>query len=179
MISVANRFNTTRVSKRTFSQPSDHVGSVSPNFSHHINRDRLVLLSSVSRIYTPYVLLYMTHTHFISVIHMEQSQEANLFNTLHTEYSQDEMNSAFQTIEKFQYMHPTESIEERACVYALEKVKHSEVGSTVDHARRRIVYWYQKLVHFHQFGLLPEKYFTVFPGPGMHFDVRRRDDTPG
>lgn len=92
----------------------------------------------------------------------EMSEEAKLFDTLHSEYSNRDMMIAFETIDDFQYS--LDDPKMMACEYAKLKTERTKEGRELDRARRTILHWYQKVVYFHRFGLLHNRFLHEFPG---------------
>jgi len=93
----------------------------------------------------------------------QNMQQGPLFNTLLTEYSDPLILDALGLIEVFAKKYPKDDIE---YAYEFLVLKHANdpVGRELDHARRRLVSWYQKVAMFYEFNLLSSTYFDAIPG---------------
>ncbi|EGD75266.1 hypothetical protein PTSG_06919 [Salpingoeca rosetta] len=91
---------------------------------------------------------------------MKSGSEASLFNDILSEYSSPQMLDSLRTLRRFYDTHQ----DDYAAVFIEEYKHNSDQAWELEHARRRVEAWYSKVMHFHQFDLLHDKYLSVFPG---------------
>eukprot|EP00043_Microstomoeca_roanoka_P006404 m.2016 g.2016 ORF g.2016 m.2016 type:complete len:246 (-) comp1339_c0_seq1:307-1044(-) len=92
---------------------------------------------------------------------MRSTSEAQLFDSVLTEYSSPQMLDSLQLLWRFHDLHPNDYSETFLRLYR----DKTEEGTQLEHARRRVEAWYSKVIYFHEFDLLHYKYLSVFPGP--------------
>ena len=92
----------------------------------------------------------------------QSTQEAGLFDTLYTEYSQHDMLAAMELLQDLR-----EDIgpEEYPYEYFRLKQEHDDTGKRLDQARRLIIRWYKKVKFLYQKAAIRwEMYGQVLPG---------------
>eukprot|EP00747_Dinoflagellata_sp_TGD_P166586 gnl/TRDRNA2_/TRDRNA2_189594_c0_seq1.p1 gnl/TRDRNA2_/TRDRNA2_189594_c0~~gnl/TRDRNA2_/TRDRNA2_189594_c0_seq1.p1 ORF type:complete len:196 (-),score=21.76 gnl/TRDRNA2_/TRDRNA2_189594_c0_seq1:79-666(-) len=99
---------------------------------------------------------------FTYVVVSGEHLEAKVFAKLYSEYSDPEMLSAIDDVEEFRT-----DVGEDAYAYEFFRLKRNnqELGKRLDHARRRLVRFYTKVMFMYQKGDISwENYGSVMPG---------------
>lgn len=92
-------------------------------------------------------------------------QQAPLFNTLLTEYSDPRILDALDLIDDFARQNVTKGDPYAYAYHFLDlKTKNDPLGKELDHARRMLISWYQKVQLFFEFKFLDSNYVDVLPG---------------
>ena len=100
-------------------------------------------------------------------------QKTEFFNRIHSEYSTQDMQDAFDNLESFRDLHKdnyaNKFIELKRLVrknLADKKVASStfKLGRQLDISRRKITHWYGKIVMFVELGYLRHENILMFPG---------------
>jgi len=92
-------------------------------------------------------------------------QQAPLFNTLLTEYSDPRILDALDLIDDFARTNVTTGDPYSYAYKFLDlKAKNDPLGRDLDHARRLLTGWYQKVQLFFDFRFLDSSYVDVLPG---------------
>lgn len=95
----------------------------------------------------------------------QNMQQGPLFNTVITEYSAPEILDALDMVEDFA-RHRNKHHDDLQYAYDFVVLKDAgdPLGHQIDHARRRLTQWYQKVEMFFEFNLLSTNYMQVVPG---------------